>query len=200
MDDNKVMNDLQKYYKSLKAGATYRREFLSTLTQGDTDYLLKRLCEKGLLRKLQQGLYYRPALTDFGEMFPQEHLLIEGFLKSNLFLCISPNDYNSLGLGTTQLYNMTYVYNSKRNGIFEFLGRKYRFIKKFDFPSKVTTEFLIVDLLNNLKLLAEDEDRIKENLKLKVDQYNTKALSQMAARYGKIGTKKFIRELLNVSA
>ncbi|MCB0340436.1 MAG: hypothetical protein KDD53_12570, partial [Bdellovibrionales bacterium] len=137
---------------------------------------------------------------DFGEKFPKEHLLLKSFLKSDRFLCVSPNDYNSLGLGTTQLYNMTYVYNAKRNGFFEFLGRKYRFFKKFDFPSKVTREFLVVDLLNNLKLLAEDGEKVKKALAERISDFDAKTLRLMADRYGKVGTKKLLKGLLSVSA
>jgi hypothetical protein len=42
--------------------------------------------------------------------------LIEAFLKDDRFLMVSPNDYNSLGVGTTQLYNEPVVYNRNRHG------------------------------------------------------------------------------------
>jgi hypothetical protein len=34
------------------------------------------------------------------------------------FLLTSPNAYNTLGVGTTQLYDKTVVYNHKRHGHF----------------------------------------------------------------------------------
>ena len=34
----------------------------------------------------------------------------------------SPSSYNAVGLGTTQLYNQTWVYNPKRHGVFR-LGK-----------------------------------------------------------------------------
>jgi hypothetical protein len=194
------MNTVLEFRQVLKPGAVYRREDLESLASGDTDYLLKKLCKANALKKVQNGLYYCPVFTDFGEKFPNERLLLKSFLKSNRFLCVSPNDYNSLGLGTTQLYNMTYVYNGKRNGLFEFLGRKYRFFKKFDFPSRVTREFLVVDMINNLKLLAEDEEKVKQTFSEGVSNFDAKALCAMAERYGKVGTRKFIQGLLNVSA
>lgn len=194
------MNTVHEFSQALKPGSVYRREYLDEVASGDTDYLLKKLCKEGVLKKVQHGLYYRPALTDFGEKFPKEHLLLKSFLKTDRFLCVSPNDYNSLGLGTTQLYNMTYVYNAKRNGLFKFLGRNYRFFKKFDFPPKVTREFLVVDLLNNLKLLAEDGEKVKREFAERVSDFDAKALRSMAERYGKVGTKKLVRGLLDVPA
>jgi len=193
------MNTVQEYSQTLKPGAVYRRGYLGELATGDADYLLRKLCREGLLKKVQHGLYYRPALTEFGEKFPKEHLLLKSFLKSDRFLCVSPNDYNSLSLGATQLYNIMFVYNTKRNGVFEFLGRKYRFFKKFDFPSKVTHEFLVVDMLNNLKLLAEDDTEIQKNLAERIGEFDAKSLHRMADRFGKVGTKKFIKEVLDVS-
>jgi hypothetical protein len=37
--------------------------------------------------------------------------LVESFLKDSDFLMVKPNLYNTLGLGLTQLYNTTWVYN-----------------------------------------------------------------------------------------
>jgi hypothetical protein len=41
---------------------------------------------------------------------PAEETLIRSFLKDDRFLLTSPNVYNSLGIGTTQLYNKQLVY------------------------------------------------------------------------------------------
>ena len=38
------------------------------------------------------------------------------FLRDKDFLVFSPSAYNTLGLGTTQLYNRTLVYNHKPTG------------------------------------------------------------------------------------
>ncbi|RYG31935.1 hypothetical protein EON81_21775, partial [bacterium] len=38
--------------------------------------------------------------------------------QDNRFLVTSPNAYNTLGVGTTQLYNKKTVYNHKRHGNF----------------------------------------------------------------------------------
>ena len=47
---------------------------------------------------------------------------MEAFLRDHRFLLTSPNAYNSLAFGTTQLYNQTVVYNHKRHGQFELGG------------------------------------------------------------------------------
>lgn len=68
---------------------------------------------------------------------------------------VSPNAYNSLGVGTTQLYDKTVVYNHKRHGTFSLGGRNFEFRMKPTFPKALSKEFLLVDLVNNLDRLAE---------------------------------------------
>ncbi|WP_426032776.1 hypothetical protein [Caulobacter sp. DWP3-1-3b2] len=62
----------------------------------------------------------------------------------------------SLGVGTTQLHNKTVVYNHKRHGKFALGGRTYDFRMKPAVPKKLSREFLLVDLVNNLDQLGED--------------------------------------------
>ena len=109
------MNRLLQY---VEQGKVYRRsdlEYFST----SIDRELSELTRAGCLVKLSQGLYYAPKMTKFGIVPPDEHILIECFLKDDNFLMMSPNLYNTLGLGLTQLYNSTWVYNHKRKGIIE---------------------------------------------------------------------------------
>ena len=54
---------------------------------------------------------------------PADDVVIEGFLRDKDFLVFSPSAYNTIGLGTTQLYNRTVVYNHKRHGVFK-LGNR----------------------------------------------------------------------------
>jgi hypothetical protein len=68
---------------------------------------------------------------------------------------VSPNAYNGLGVGTTQLYNETVVYNRKRHGRFTLDGRTYDFRLRASVPPRLTEEVLMVDLLHNLDRLAE---------------------------------------------
>ena len=80
------------------------------------------------------------------------------------FLVFSPSSYNAVGLGTTQLYNRTLVYNHKRHGVFRLGNRQFDFRVKPRFPKKLSREFLYVDLLNNLEELAEDRAHVRGEL------------------------------------
>lgn len=102
----------------MRPGYVYRRDMLlpySKALDGDLDTLV----EKGLLRKLAGGLYYKPATSEFGSLPPKDDNLVGSFLKDNKFLLYSWNQYNSLGVGLTQLYNRVVVLNRKRHGVFK---------------------------------------------------------------------------------
>ena len=73
---------------------------------------------------------------------------------------VSPNDFNGLGVGTTQLYNETVVYTRKRHGRFTLAGSAYDFRRRLSVPKKLTDEVLLVALLHGLDRLAEDQDAV----------------------------------------
>ena len=179
----------------IKPGEVYRRsdlEYYSTAV----DRHLSRLTKDGLLMKLGQGLYYAPKKSKFGMIPPNDHDLVERFLKDKSFLLVSPNAYNSLGLGLTQLYNTTWVYNHKRHGEFLLNGKKLQFKLKSAFPATLSREFLVIDLLNNLDEIAEDQDQVIKNIQKNVDRFKAIQLMKMAQQYGSGATKKLLKSVL----
>ena len=106
------------------------------------------------------GLYACPKQTEFGKAPAADDKLVEAFLKDDRFLLASPNAYNGLGVGTTQLYDKTVVYNHKRHGNFALGGRMFEFRAKPSFPKTLSKEFLLVDLVNNLDRLAESKAEV----------------------------------------
>src|ERR1700731_2314863 len=147
------MTRLQALKKHLRPGQVYRREDLARWSNA-VDRHLKQLLDDGTLTKLAGGLYAYPKDTVFGKAPAEDDKLVGTFLKDDRFLLASPSAYNSLGVGTTQLYNRTVVYNRKRHGEFVLGGRAFDFRVKPDFPKKLTDEFLLVDLVNNVDSLA----------------------------------------------
>lgn len=192
------MNKLDELKKHLKRGQVYRRDELAKWSKS-VDRHLDALVEEDTLLKLSQGLYYYPKLSAFGKSPPEEEVLIRSFLKDDRFLLTSPSAYNSLGVGTTQLYNERTVYNHKRHGEFKLGNRKFSFRMKPHFPSKVTKEFLLVDLLNNLKSLAEDPAEVLKNVALKVRTMDIKKLKRDVSKYGNAKTKRLLTPLLECS-
>ena len=98
------MAQLREFKKHLKRGNVYRRSDLEQWSNA-VDRHLAALVGEGTLQKLSPGVYYYPKESVFGTVPPEETALVRTFLKDDRFLVTSPNSYNSLGVGTTQLYN-----------------------------------------------------------------------------------------------
>jgi len=177
--------------RHVRAGKVYRREDLLPYSNS-VDRELQRLVSAGTLRKLAQGLYFKPKTNVFGEVPPDEKDLLAAFLRDKNFLSFNPSVYNSLRLGTTQLYNKTVVYNHKRHGQFKLGNRTYDFRVKHRFPkpAQVTPEFLLVDMLNNLAELAEDEMDVLDHAQRKLASFDQKLLRKMLEEYGSVATKR----------
>ena len=190
------MSKLEELKMQLKRGQVYRRDDLSKWSKS-VDRHLDALVEEDTLQNLSQGLYYYPKISAFGKTPPEEEILIRSFLKDDRFLLTSPSNFNSLGVGTTQLYNERIVYNHKRHGDFKFGNRKFSFRIKPHFPSRLSQEFLLVDLVNNLETLAEDPDEILKNVALKVRTMDTKKLKRYVSQYGNVRAKKVLAPMLN---
>ena len=189
------MHSLIQVEKHLHPGAIYRRADLIKWSKA-VDRHLQQLQKKGTLVKLSGGLYYYPKKTAFGEAPANDHALVASFLKDNRFLMTTPNAYNALGVGTTQLYNETVVYNHKRHGHFQLGNRRFDFRMKPHFPRKLSPEFLLIDLVNNIGKLAEDKKQILNNIKKKAFSMNPKALSQAVLHYGGARARKFFSDIL----
>lgn len=181
----------------LRAGKVYRREDLVPYSTS-VDRELQQLVAAGRLTKAAQGLYYAPRKSVFGDAPPAESEMLAAFLKDKNFLSFNPSIYNSLRLGTTQLYNKTIVYNHKRHGVFMLDHRHYDFRMKhrFPLPSQVTAEYLLVDMLNNLSELAEDDAMVLERAQKKLSLFDTKKLTKALADFGSVATKKRVNSWL----
>ena len=190
------MRSLHQLKRKLKPGKVYRRNELANLSKS-VDRHLDELVQTGIFQKLSQGLYYYPKESAFGKIPPNDNMLVQSFLKDNRFLITSPNAYNSLGVGATQLYNVRTVYNHKRHGEFKLGNKTFQFRLKPHFPKKATPEFLLVDLVNNLDTLAEDSSEVLEKVLGKVTEMDKKKLVFSVAEYGNVKTKKFFAPILN---
>jgi hypothetical protein len=189
------MNLLRQH---IRQGQLYRRsdlEYYSTAI----DRHLAQLVSEGALVKLNHGLYYSPRQSKFGMVPPDDHDLVKCFLKDDDFLLVSPNTFNALGLGLTQLYNTTWVYNHKRKGEFQLNGRTFEFKLKNTFPKKITKEYLLVDLLNNFDSLAEDEAEVLARLPNILRGLNVDALMCVTQQYGTGKTKRIMKSMLRNS-
>lgn len=189
------MNALEQVKSHLQEGKVYRRADLERWSNA-VDRHLSQLQQAGVLMKLSGGLYYRPKMTVFGAAPADDETLVGAFLKDRRFLLTSPNLYNALGLGMTQLYNETVVYNHKRHGLFRLGNRTFRFVMKPHFPVKPTPEFLLVDVVNNLDQLAEDREQVLKQVQNKARSMERRALAKAVQEYGGVRARKFFSKAL----
>ena len=192
------MSKLKELKKHLRPCRVYRRAQLARKSKS-VDRHLQQLVKEGVLQKVFGGVYYCHKKTSFGNAPPEDEKLVSAFLKDDNFYVTSLNAYNSLGVGTTQLYNEKLVYNHKRDGRHELNGRNYYFLKRPRFPKKSSQEFLLVDLMNNLEFLAEDKKEVRKNVAEKALSMNKSKLIKAAHEFGGVRTKNFFEELLNNS-
>jgi hypothetical protein len=171
------MKRLQHY---IQKGKVYRRSDLEYYSKS-IDRDLAELTRAGKLTKLQQGLYYAPRRSKFGVVPPDERDVVNVFLKDSDFLMVSPNAYH------------------KRMGELVLNGKHYLFFKKSAYPEKLTPEFLVVDLMNQLDRLAEDHSLILEKLKQRLSEFNPKGLMEATQKYGTGTTKRRMKVALRMS-
>lgn len=189
------MSKLEELKRHLKPGHAYRRADLARWSTS-VDRHLKQLVEQGTLKKLSGGLYAYPKETVFGPAPASDKDVVSAFLKEDTFLLASPNAYNSLGVGTTQLYDKTVVYNHKRHGEFQLGNRKFAFRMKPRFPKSLTKEFLLVDLVNNVDQLAEAKDEVLKRVAERAASSDPRRLRRAVREYGNERTKKFFDRAL----
>ena len=187
---------LDQVARMLHAGKVYRREDLAQVSNA-VDRHLRELVSGGALERLAQGLYYVPKKSVFGALPPDDQELVATFLRDKDFLVFPPSSYNTLGLGTSQLYNKTLVYNHKRHGLFSFGNRQFDFRVKPRFPKKLTPEFLLVDAINNLDELAEDKHQVLQMVERKLSDFDQAKLTRAISDYGSVATKKRFMRWLN---
>ena len=61
----------------------------------------------------------------------------------------------------------------------------------------MTPEFLLVDMLNNLDMLAEDKDLLLGRVRSRFADMDPKRLKKALADYGSVATRKLTRDWLH---
>jgi hypothetical protein len=187
---------LTQLKSKLAPGQSYRRSDLAQFTTS-VDRHLALLLKEGTLKKVSYGLYAVPRQTVFGEPPPEEHSLLRTFLKDDHFVVYNPSQFNSLGLGTTQLYNRTIVFNRKRVGKIDLGSRSYFFYRWREAPKSLSQEFLVVECVNRLDELMEDRNQLIVRLKEKLSQFNRSRLVYAVHHYGTVSTQRILLQMMN---
>ncbi len=189
------MSALNELKRRLRPGQVYRRRDLARWSNA-VDRHLRQLVDEGRLEKVSGGVYMAPRKTRFGTAPASPEKLVEAFLGDDKFLMISPNAYNGLGVGTTQLYNEPVVYNRKRDGRMKLDGRTYDFRRRPAFPAKLSKEVLLVDLLHNLDRLAEDKAAVLPRALTRARGMDRSRLAKAVREYDSARVRRLLEPVL----
>lgn len=190
------MSALAELKRKLRPGQVYRRKDLARWSTA-VDRHLRQLVDEGRLEKVANGLYMVPRHTRFGTVPAKPEKLVQTFLGDDRFLMVSPNAYNGLGVGTTQLHNVPVVYNHKRHGRFKLDGRDYDFRMRATVPSHLTQEVLLVDLLHNLERLPEDASGVLPKALERARGMDRKRLARAVRDFGSARAERLLFPVLH---
>ncbi|MEO9132940.1 MAG: hypothetical protein ABI240_17270 [Sphingomonas sp.] len=191
-----AMSALGDLKRRLRPGQVYRRKDLARWSNA-VDRHVRALVAEGRLEKVSGGLYMAPRQTKFGAAPATAEKLVQSFLGDDQFLMVSPNAYNGLGVGTTQLYNEPVVYNRKRHGRFTLDGRVYDFRMRPSVPKRLTKELLLVDLMHNLDRLSEDRAAVLPRALARAGELDRARLARAVKDYGSARAERLLDPVLH---
>jgi hypothetical protein len=183
----------------LEPGRAYRTRDLRRWSVNPTR-LARRLVGEGKLREAAHGLYYAPIPTRFGPAPASDEELLRAFLGGEPFLVTGPPAWNALGLGSTAMFAVTLVYNTRRSGELQLGGRRFLFRRVY-FPEKPTAEWFIVDLLQHHDMAGVGLTALRVGLvaTLRSGRWDRARLREMADAYGTKATLAVVDAALRES-
>lgn len=168
----------------LEPGRAYRTRDLRRWSANPTR-LARRLVHEGKLREAAHGLYYAPIPSKFGPAPASDEELLRAFLGDEPFLVTGPPHWNALGLGSTAMFAMTLVYNTRRTGEVVLGGRRF-LLRRVYFPDSPTPEWFAIDLLQHHDMAGVPLSELREGLvtTLRLGRWDRERLREMADTYG----------------
>jgi hypothetical protein len=181
----------------LEPGRAYRTRELRRWSANPTR-LARRLVDEGKLREAAHGLYYAPIPTRFGPAPPPGEELLRAFLGGAPFLVTGPPYWNALGLGSTAMFAVTLVYNTRRSGEFRLGGRRF-LLRRVCFPETPTPEWFVIDLLQHHDMAGAALSELREGLvaTLRLGRWDRARLREMAQTYGTRATLALVEDALD---
>jgi hypothetical protein len=176
----------------LESGRVYRTHDLAQWS-ANAPRLARRLVKEGALVPLARGLFAHPKPSRFGAVPSRDDELLRAFLDNTAFVVTGPEKWNSLGLGSTAVFAMPLVYNTKRSGTFKLGNRAFR-LRRVAFPVKPTPEWFVVDLFENSASAGVSRDTLVATLSraLEAEQFNPQQLGEMSERFATRANKALI--------
>lgn len=163
--------------------------------------LAARLVREGALEKLQNGLYYRPKMSSFGQVPPNTAEILRAFFAGSPYLVTGSARWNELGLGVTAVLAYPLVYNTTRTGLLR-IGRKKFLLRRVRFPKEPPTEWFAIDLIENRDLAGISLAELEEGLRraLRARRLDAARLHEMADGYGTRETQALVERARRTSS
>lgn len=173
----------------LQGGRVYRTRDLARWG-ANAPRLAQRLVRAGVLVQLAHGLFFHPEKSRFGNVPPHDHELMRAYLGGAPFVFTGAEQWNALGLGTTAVHAMSFVYNTKRTGMVKLGGRRF-LLRRVQFPKSPSAEWFVVDLLDHAGQAAASREELGAALERAVARgaFRRKRLVEMAEQYGSKATQ-----------
>lgn len=180
----------------LDPGRAYRTRDLRRWSANPTR-LARHLVDEGKLREAAHGLYYAPIPTRFGPAPAASEELLRTFLGGEPFLLTGPPQWNALGLGSTAMFALTLVYNTRRTGEVVLGGRRF-LLRRVYFPEDPSPEWFVVDLLKHHDMAGVALSELREGLMatLRLGRWDRERLREMAETYGTKATLALVEDAL----
>jgi hypothetical protein len=155
--------------------------------------LARRLVDEGALVPLAHGLFAHPRPSRFGPVPPRDEEIMRAFLEGAPFVFTGPERWNALGLGTTAVFAVPLVYNTKRSGTFTFGNRRF-VLRRVAFPEGPPVEWFVVDLFEHADQAAASPTDLALALERALAQglFERARLLELARRFGSRATQALI--------
>lgn len=161
----KVAEKIEKKIKRMAEGTTFKYQQLGIDANeySAAAKAIERFIEKGLIKRVTTGVFYKPKQTIFGDLFPRETEIIKPYLYEQgkrIAYITGTALYNNLGLTTQVPKTVKIASRSKR--IFINSGNiKAKPVKSY---VDVTDEnYYLLEILDVLKDFTKIPDLDKEN-------------------------------------
>lgn len=180
----------------LEPGRAYRTSDLRRWAKNPTR-LARRLVAEGKLREAAHGLYYAPIPSKFGPAPAADEELLRVFLGDEPFLVTGPPYWNALGLGSTAMFAVKLVYNTRRTGEVV-LDRRRFLLRRVYFPATPTPEWFVIDLLQHHDMAGVASSELRDGLAatLRLGRWDRERLREMAENYGTRATLALVDDVL----
>ena len=115
----KIAQKIEKQINRIKEGTTFKYQQLSIESSEYTAAAkaIERLIEKGIIKRVSTGVFYKPKQTIFGELKPNEEELLKPYLLQNnkrIAYITGTSLYNRMGLTTQVPKNIKIASRDKR--------------------------------------------------------------------------------------